>query len=169
MNPRPVASLPCALAFNPRAGAALVHHSRGRDMINRSIPVAFITLALFQPAAWSMTGGSVEARFRGDWVPAKAACNSALKLTIGASAVSFVNGSKRADYRELEQCFSCAAGGMSNAPQPVWLTTAAMGDSPFTITLDGTAHPPAVSVDFSNDKGLGARFPLGDVALRKCR
>jgi hypothetical protein len=48
------------------------------------------------------------------------------------------------------------------------LSTDAMGDSPFMITLDGTKQAkPAASVDF-NDKQLGVRFPLGSVALKKC-
>jgi hypothetical protein len=117
---------------------------------------------------FAMTGGSVEARFRGDWVPAQAACNSPLKLVIGANLVAFVNGSQRAEYRKLEQCFTCAAGGMTTAPQPVWLTTDAMGDSPFIVMLDGTRKAVAVAVDFSNDRKLGARFPLGTAALKSC-
>lgn len=44
----------------------------------------------------------------------------------------------------------------------------ALGDSPFTITLDGTRKVPAVAVAFSNHRKLGARFPLGTAALKKC-
>lgn len=125
-------------------------------------------LLLSGGAAQAMTGGSVDTKFRGDWVPAKAACNSPLRLTIGANLVAFVNGGQRAEYRKLEQCFTCAAGGMSSAPQPVWLTTDAMGDSPFIVMLDGTKKAPLVALDFSNDKKLGARFPFGAAALKKC-
>jgi hypothetical protein len=127
-----------------------------------------VASALATMSALGMTGGSVEPKFRGDWVPAKAACTSPLKLTIGANVVSFVNGAQRADFTKLDQCFSCVAGGMSAEPQPVWLTTDAMGDSPFIVTLDGTGRAPAVAVDFSNDKRLGARFPLGAAWLKKC-
>jgi hypothetical protein len=42
-----------------------------------------------------------------------------------------------------------------------------MGDSPFMIHLDTTKKQP-VLVDFSNDKKLGARFPFGSGALKKC-
>lgn len=121
-------------------------------------------LASFGAAA--MTGGSVEPKFRGTWVPVNAPCDSPLKLVIEADKVSFVNGAQRAEHSKLEQCFTCVAGGMSAAPQPVWLTTDAMGDSPFTITLDGTRKTPRVSVDL--DKQLGARFPLGTAGLKKC-
>jgi hypothetical protein len=48
------------------------------------------------------------------------------------------------------------------------LSTDAMGDSPFMITLDGSGKAPRTSVDFSNDSKLGARFPLGTAALKKC-
>jgi hypothetical protein len=120
------------------------------------------------PVVSAMRGGSVEAKFRGTWVPAAAACNSPLSVVIEANKVSFVNGAQRNAFTKLEQCFTCVAGGMSSAPQPVWLTTDAMGDSPFTITLDGTRKTASVSVDFSNDKKLGARFPFGSAALKRC-
>jgi hypothetical protein len=38
--------------------------------------------ALAGVTAHAMTGGSVEAKFRGTWVPASAACASPLKLMI---------------------------------------------------------------------------------------
>lgn len=129
--------------------------------------LAWLALGCLLPAQ-AMTGGSVEAKFRGTWVPGAAACNSPLKLVIDANQVAFVNGAQRAEYKKLEQCFTCVAGGMTTKPQPVWLTTDAMGDSPFTITLDGTRKAASVAVDFSNDKKLGARFPFGAAALKKC-
>ena len=118
-------------------------------------------------AAQAMTGGSVEAKFRGDWVPAKAACTSPLKLLIEANAVSYVNGSQRAEFRKLEQCFSCA-GGARDIDPPTMLSTEAMGDSPWMIYLDRKKKTPTLTVDLSNDKKLGARFPLGTAALKKC-
>ena len=66
-------------------------------------------------AAQATTGEHVEARLRGEWVPAKAAC-----------------------------------------------------DSPWTITLDGSKKKPALSVAIGKPENLGARFPLGDKALKKC-
>lgn len=136
----------------------------------RCLPVPVLlpaVLLLAAAAAAAMTGGSVEAKFRGTWVPAKAGCASPLKVVIEANQVRFVNGSQQADYRKLEQCFTCAAGAMAQQ-QPVWLTTEARGDSPFILMLDGTRKTAAVSADFSNDKKLGARFPLGTAPLRKC-
>ena len=131
--------------------------------------VLFPALAMAATAmcAAAMTGGSVQDKFRGTWVAGHAACTSPLKLVVEAHQVSFVNGTQRAVYTKLEQCFSCAAGAMQQN-QPVWLTTDAMGDSPFIISLDGTRKLPQVSVDFSNDRKLGARFPLGTAGLKKC-
>ncbi len=100
-------------------------------------------------------------------MPAQAGCGSPLKVVIDANQVRFVNGTQRAEFRKLEQCFTCAAGAMTEK-QPVWLTTDAMGDSPFIISMNGTHKLPSVSVDFSNDKKLGARFPLGPAELSKC-
>jgi hypothetical protein len=126
------------------------------------------TLALgLVGAASAMTGDSVDAKFRGDWVPAKAACGSLLKLVVDANVVTFVNGAQRAEYRKLEQCFSCA-GGARDIDPPTMLSTDAMGDSPWTIYLDHKKKTPSLTVDFSNDKKLGARFPLGTAVLKKC-
>jgi hypothetical protein len=116
--------------------------------------------------AGAMTGDNIGAAFRGEWVPAKAPCTSPLKVVLEANLVSFVNGAQRVDYRKLEQCFSCMGQGVEDV---ILLSTDAMGDSPWTITLDGRKKAkPSASVDFSNDKKLGARFPLGTAALKKC-
>ena len=63
--------------------------------------------ALGSVTAHAMTGGSVDAKFRGTWVPASAACTSPLQLVIEANKVTFVHGAQRAEYRQLEQCFTC--------------------------------------------------------------
>lgn len=117
-------------------------------------------------APQNMTGGSVAAEFRGEWVPAKAACTSPLRLIIEPNVVTFVKGDDRAEYRQLDQCFSCMGRDVENI---TWLTTDAQGDSPFTIILDGSKKRPAVEIDFSNDKKLGLRFPFGKASLKKCK
>ena len=114
----------------------------------------------------AMTGDSVAQPFRGSWVPVKATCDSPLKLVIDANVVTFVNGTQRAEFKKLEQCFSCMGRDVTDM---TLLSTDAMGDSPFMITLDGRKKAkPAVSADLSNDKKMAARFPLGNVALKKC-
>ena len=127
----------------------------------------FTAVALASGSAAAMTGGNVAPDFRGEWVRGNAACSSPLRLVIEANAVTFVNGSQRAVYRTLEQCFSCMGRDVSNI---VWLTTDAMGDSPFAIYLDSTKKKaPQISyIDFTNDKRLGQRFPLGKGPLKKC-
>ena len=114
----------------------------------------------------AMTGDSVAEPFRGSWVPAKASCDSPLKLVLDAQVVTFVNGAQRAEFRKLEQCFSCMGRDVQDM---TLLSTEAMGDSPFMITLDGRKKGrPALSADLGNDKKLAARFPLGNAALKKC-
>ena len=123
-------------------------------------------VALACGTAVAMTGDHVALAFRGDWVPAKAACTSPLKLVIDANVVTFVNGTQRAEFRKLEQCFSCMGQGVQDV---TLLATEAMGDGPFMITLDGSKKSrPIVSVDLSNDKKLGAAYALGSGALKKC-
>jgi hypothetical protein len=127
---------------------------------------AFALVALTFGTSQTMTGGSVAAEFRGEWVPAKAACTSSHRLIIEPNVVTFVKGTDRAEYRKLEQCFSCMGHDVENITV---LSTDAMGDSPFTIYLDGTKKRASLTVDFSNDKKLGARFALGTAALKKCK
>jgi hypothetical protein len=120
--------------------------------------------ALAASTAHSMTGDSVAVPFRGTWVPTAAACTSPLKLQLDANVVAFVNGAQRAEYRKLEQCFTCMGRDVQNI---TLLSTDAMGDSPWTIYLDGSKKTPSVTVEFG-DKKLGPRFPFGKAALKKC-
>jgi hypothetical protein len=113
----------------------------------------------------ALTGGSVDTKFRGTWVPAAAACTSPLKLVIDANMVTFVNGTQRVEYRQLEQCFTCMGRDVDNVTM---LSTDTMGDSPFMISLDASKKQASVRTDFSNDKKLGARFPFGAAALKQC-
>ncbi|HEX8423275.1 MAG TPA: hypothetical protein VF634_07685 [Pyrinomonadaceae bacterium] len=125
---------------------------------------ALAALALGMPRATAEV--TVAAEFRGEWVPAKAACTSPLRLKIDAQMVTFVRGTDRAEYRKLDQCFSCAGRDVENV---TLLTTDAMGDSPFTIYLDGSKKKLSVQVYFDNDKKLAARFPFGKALLKKCK
>jgi hypothetical protein len=127
---------------------------------------ALAAAALACASAVAMTGDNVAEPFRGSWVPAKAACDSALRIVIEPKAVTFVNGAQRAEFRKLEQCFSCMGRDVQDM---TLLSTDALGDSPFMITLDGRKKAkPAIGVDLGNDKKLAARFPLHDVAMKKC-
>jgi hypothetical protein len=110
-----------------------------------------------------ITGGSVDPALRGEWVPAKAACPSPLKVVVEANKVTFFNGAQQQAYAQLEQCFSCAGPNVQNV---IWLSTDKMGDSPFIIHFD-TKKRTATEVDFSNDKKLAARFPLKG-PLKRC-
>ena len=125
---------------------------------------AFALAVIASSAAQAMTGGCVEAKFRGDWVPAKAAFNSPLKLVIDANFVAFVNGGQRQEFRKLEQCFSCMGRDVQGI---TLLSTDAMGDSPWTVTMDGSKKS-KLAVSVALDKKLAARFPLGTAALKKC-
>jgi hypothetical protein len=138
----------------------------GNVALTRIAASAIAFAALTLGTSQTMTGGSVAAQFRGEWVPANAACTSPLRLIIEPNAVTFVKGADRAEYRKLEQCFSCMGRDVENV---TLLSTDAMGDSPFTIYLDGSKKKVKLSVDASNDKKLQARFPFGTAALKKCK
>ena len=130
------------------------------------VTAVFIAAAFAAGEAAAMTGGSVAPEFRGEWVPGNATCTSPTKVVIEANAVTFVNGSQRAAYNKLEQCFSCMGRDVSNV---VWLTTDAMGDSPFTIYLDSRKKKaPSISTIEFGDKKFAQRFPMGKGPLKKC-
>lgn len=141
-----------------------------RLFVNLIVILAAISLCaavtLTVPTLQTMTGGAVEAKFRGEWVPAKAPCTSPLRLIIGAHVVTFVKDADRAEFRKLDQCFTCMGHDVENI---TILSTDAMGDSPFMIYLDGSKRRAAVTVEFPNDKKLGARFPFGTTPLKKCK
>ncbi|HVG29104.1 MAG TPA: hypothetical protein VM864_05230 [Pyrinomonadaceae bacterium] len=136
-----------------------------------NLPATRIATSVFALAALTfgtpqgMTGGSVEAKFRGEWVPARAACTSPLRLIIEPTVVTFVKGTDRAEYRKLDQCFTCAGHDVENV---TLLSTDAMGDSPFTIYLDGSKRKASLTVLY-NDSKLGKRFPFGTANLKKCK
>jgi len=129
----------------------------------RTLLVTLAIVASGAPLAMA-ANDTVDASFRGTWVPVKAACTSPVKLVIETNKVTFVNGAQRAPYPKLDQCFSCMGKDVNNI---VWLSTDAMGDSPFIIHLNTTTKQ-AVYLDTSNDKKLAARFPLGTGPFKKC-
>jgi hypothetical protein len=127
------------------------------------IRAGLILLSAIVASAAMAANSTVDAPFRGTWVPVKAACTSPVKLVIEANKVTFINGAQRAVYPKLDQCYTCMGKDVSNI---VWLSTDAMGDSPFIIHLNTTKQ--AVYLDTSNDKKLASRFPLGTGPFKKC-
>ena len=140
--------------------------SRHNILASLVVITAVAMAALAFGTSQTMTGGSVAAPFRGEWVPAKAACTSPLGLVIEPNLVTFVKGADREEFRKLEQCFTCMGHDVENI---TLLSTDAMGDSPFMIYLDGSKRKPAAHVEFPNDKKLGKRFPFGVASLKKCK
>jgi hypothetical protein len=137
---------------------------RPRENIMNLQRNAFFAAGLLSAGlAMAITGGSVDPALLGTWVPAKAACTSTLKVVVEANKVTFVNGAQQQAYTKLDQCFTC---GGKDAKNLVWLSTDAMGDSPFIIQVD-TAKKQG-TIDFSNDKKLGARFPFGTAPIKRC-
>ncbi len=125
-----------------------------------------VVLAAGADLSHGITGGSVHAGFLGEWVPAAAGCGSPLKLVVDAASVVFVNGTQRAEFRKLDQCFSCAGRDVQGVTM---LSTDAMGDSPFMITLDESRKGRrSMTVDLGNDRKLAARFPFGNAVLKRC-
>lgn len=145
--------------------ATSTQRSSSKTLAAGRVAASVLALAALVSGAPRMTGGSVAAAFRGEWVPARARCTSPLKVVIEANVVTFVKGTDRAEFRNPDQCFACAGRDAENV---TLLSSDAMGDSPFTLYLDGSKKRPAVEALF-NDKKLGARFPFGKASLKKCK
>lgn len=141
------------------------HRDVSKTLATGRVAACVLALAALVFGTPQMTGGSVAAAFRGEWVPAKALCTSPLKVVIEANVVTFVKGTDRAEFRNLDQCFTCAGHDVENV---TLLSTDAMGDSPFTLYLDGRKKTPRVEALY-NDKKLAARFPFGKASLKKCK
>jgi hypothetical protein len=94
-----------ALAHAPRAGTGRPQARRQRDAQDQDCAVkarrcnrskamklyaysTWAAVSLACGAAVAMTGDHVAVAFRGEWVPAKAACTSPLKLVIDANVVT---------------------------------------------------------------------------------
>jgi hypothetical protein len=84
---------------------------------------------------------------------------------IDANVVTVVHGAQRAEYRQLEPCSTCMGRDVDNV---TLLSTDAMGDSPFMLSLDASQKQATVRIDCSTDKQLGARLPFGTAALQHC-
>lgn len=125
----------------------------------------------------------VPAEFRGDWVPAGAACTSPLRFRVSATNATLVNGADKASYGDLAwptQFFGPDYSGIVVTGIPEFES----GDSPFTIFFNADEHKGMAKLGILQGdetpgnarynaivraaKKLNQRFPLDNVPLKKC-
>jgi len=145
--------------------------------------VAVICVAMAPSVAAQLK--AIPALFHGKWVPAKAACESGVGVTVSADRITLFNG------RDSE-----ALGGIEMAG-PGWFPpgysgiqvvalTEFSGQQPLTATFNAGEKKGAATVEFApvlQGKGsaqfnaynarvsklnLAKRFPLNNVPLKKC-
>jgi hypothetical protein len=128
----------------------------------------------------------VPAEFQGDWVAASAACTSPVKVRIETERVTLVNGADMESFAGIEMAGPSYFGPGYNGIQAV-LITEFEGAQPVTATFNVNekkgvaqlelgvptpAHPANKVAAASNARlaklGLRKRFPLQNVALKKC-
>jgi hypothetical protein len=128
----------------------------------------------------------VPAEFQGDWVSTSAACTAPLKARIEASTLTLVNGADMEAFAGIEMAGPSYFGPDYKGIQAV-LITEFEGAQPVTATFNFNekkgvaqlelgvptpAHPANKVAAASNARlaklGLRKRFPLQNVALKKC-
>ena len=132
-----------------------------------------------------VAAGNVPAQFQGRWVPAKAACESAVRMLIGADKLTLVNGSDTQILAGIEMAgpgyFPPDYRGIMavlitefDAHQPATVTfnvgeRNGVAQIEFSPVMPGKPTPTLNTYNARNSKlGLGKRFPLDKVPLKKC-
>ena len=146
-----------------------------------SLSIAALILAATPAAA-----APVPAEFQGDWVAASAACTAPVKVRIETARLTLVNGADMESFAGIEMAGPSYFGPDYNGIQAV-LITEFEGAQPVTATFNVNekkgvaqlelgvptpAHPANKVAAASNARlatlGLRKRFPLQNVALKKC-
>jgi hypothetical protein len=129
--------------------------------------------------------GVVPATFHGNWVPAKAACDSPLRLTVGGDRLMLANGGDRESLRGIDMAgpgyFPPSYSGIMAV-----LITEFDGQQPATMTFNLREKKGVAQIEFSpvmpgkatpqltaynkriTQLGLAKRFPIDKVALKRC-
>lgn len=160
-----------------RAPAAAVASGNGAAGV-----VALCLLAICAPAA--MAQDAMPAEFIGDWVPAGATCSAApMRFRAAPTSVTLINGRDSQTYGDLglaRTFFGPEYHGISQVLMPELNS----GEPPFTVYFNaeekrgvtkldiytympGPMNPQGVAIQ-GRAKRLSQRFPLHQVALKKC-
>ena len=122
------------------------------------------------------------AEFRGDWVPAAGGCDSKLRFRVLADRFVLTNGTETQEYGDI------AWPSSYFGPDYTGISAVAIaefeGDQPFTAYFNVDEKPGVTRLDILQGpdqpgnvalnaivkagKALNARFPLHQVALKKC-
>jgi hypothetical protein len=144
-----------------------------------------LPLLLSLTFASAASAAGVPATFQGTWVPARSACDSPLRLTVGADRITLANGGDRESLGGIEMAgpgyFPPGYAGIMAV-----LITEFDGQQPATMTFNANEKKGAVLIEFAplmpgkptpqlttynariGKLGLAKRFPIDKVALKRC-
>jgi hypothetical protein len=124
----------------------------------------------------------IPAEFRGDWVPQKAECTSAVKLRVAEATLTLINGADTQSWGNVgvpTSFFGPDYQGISAVALPDF-----DGSQPFTVYFNADEKKgvtkvniytemkgpmnPAVAKIQAAAKTLATRFPINDLPLKKC-
>ena len=125
----------------------------------------------------------VPAQFQGDWVPATAACDSAVRFRVTESKMTLINGADKAEYGGLGTTASYF-GDSYQGISVVFLPELNGGNPPFTVFFNADEKKGVTKVDIytympgplnapgkisqAAAKKLAMRFPINKAPLKKC-
>ena len=124
----------------------------------------------------------IPAELRGDWVPQTADCGSPIRLRVGETTLTLVNGADSQSWGDVAlptSFFGPDYGGISVVALPDFEAT-----QPFTVYFNADEKKGVTKVDIYTEMGrppnaeaariqaaakkLATRFPLDKVPLKKC-
>ncbi len=155
------------------------------ETIGSRAPARVAAALLAIGVASAIAAAEIPREFRGDWVPAKGDCGSALRFRAAEGTMVLVNGKDSASYGDVAISYSFF-GPDYEGISVVVLPEFESGDSPFTVFFnadeakgvtkiqilqgDEIAGPgrEAYNAIVRRAKALNARFPLDNVPLKRC-
>jgi hypothetical protein len=157
-------------------------------IVARTRPVRTLGLVAALVAALAtshvLAANAVPAQFQGGWVPANAACESPVRVQVGASNLTLVNGSDKQPLGGIEIAgpgyFPPGYRGIEAV-----LITEFDGHQPATMTFNAGEKKGVAQIEFAQvtpgstpalkvlnahytKLNLAKRFPLNKVSLKKC-
>jgi hypothetical protein len=144
-----------------RTASAVVSRGNARGWVSLGAALAVV---LTTSRAGAQTD-AVPSDQVGVWVPAKADCNSSLRLELAPKKSTLVNGTDRVTHGNVGLTYSHFGNsyqGISFVMMPDWDKT-----QPYVVTFNASEKKGRTQVSF-NDAALKKRFPLENVPLKKC-
>jgi hypothetical protein len=128
--------------------------------------IARLLLGVVLAVPVARASDSLPVEFLGVWVPAKASCESPVRMSVAPGLVEFTNSSSSRLFPAAEPCFSCE-GGARYGGIVVWLTPSGSESSSFVVRFNAGERKGFAIIEVLSAE-LQSLFPLNNVLLKKC-